>query len=336
MKKILICVIVIITVINTLAIPVSAKDLTADDLTSMSDYDYYSTLAEAFKNGDSYTISLFIDCCSKYHGTKRVGKYDVPITCKEANCKAYTQFDYIKEIKISDYKVEVQTSRNEDDKYFYRNSAKITFKINKSNNDFFPKGTHSYLVNVNPYNFGMFGDFLFKPYGKNTKNSYGKYNNVVMTSEVLSMYLNHYKSATEKELQNTEYNKDLIHYLVHTAFQNDDEGYSKSELDSLLQNFFNSENTIDESVLKTLPQHDGKYFKRCGHGCAFPVSECKKITRNKKTGLYTFDIWYYSDAAKLNACRKIKYTYKISNGKYTIKKIDCYYSNDYDVMILGD
>lgn len=321
---------------DSLNFAVSASNITTKDLTEMSDYDYYCTLAEAFKNGDSYTISLFIECCSKNHGTKRVGNYEMRKTCEDANCNAYKQFDYIKKIKISDYKIEVLNSRNEDDKHFYRNSAKITFTIDKSNNDFFPKGTHSYRVNVNPYNYGMCGEFLFKPYDEKSKKISEKYNEIIITSELLSMNLNSYKSASEKELQNVKYSKYLIHDLVHTAFLNDENGYSESELNRLLQGFFNSKNTIDKAVLKTLPQYDGRYFKRCGHGGVLPVAECKKITKNKKTGLYTFDIWFYSDAAKINVCRKIKFTYKISNDKYTIKKINCYYSNTYDVKYLGE
>ncbi|MCM1059121.1 MAG: hypothetical protein NC452_02380 [Eubacterium sp.] len=337
MKKILVYfIVVIITVINTLNISVSAKNLTSNDLIKMSDYDYYCTLAKAFKNGDSYIISLFIDCCSTYHGTKIVDNYEMRKTCEDANCKAYEQFDYIKKIKISDYKVEVLRTRNADDKYFVRNSAKITFTIDKSNNAFFPEGTHSYRVNVNPYNSGMFGDYLFKPYDEKSKKVAEKYNNIIITSELLSMNLNQYKSASENELKNTKYSKNLIHDLFHTAFLNDENGYSEAELNSLLQNFFNSKNTIAKDVLKTLPKHDDRYFKRCGHGNVSPLAECKKITKNKKSGLYTFDIWFYSDAAKLNVCRKIKFTYKISDGKYTIKKINCYYSNDYDVKVLGD
>lgn len=336
MKKVLIFFIIFVTVLNSSGSIVYAKNITSNDLTDMSDYDYYCTLAEAFKNGDSHTISLFIDCCSKNHGTKRVGEFDMRKTCEDVNCTAYKQFDYIKKIKISDYKVKVLNSRNDDDKYFERNSAKITFTINKSNNAFFPEGTNSYRVNVNPYNSGMCGDFLFKPYDEKPKKVPEKYYNIILTSELLSRDLNQYKSASAKELQNVKYSKFLIHDLFHLAFGNPENGFSEKELNSELQYFFNSKNTIDKDVLKMLPQYDGRYFKRCGHGGGSPVAECKKITKNKKTGLYTFDIWFYSDAAKINVCRKIKFTYKISGDKYTIKKINCYYSNEYDVQYLGE
>lgn len=335
MKKIFAVIFAIITIMTNFNILAYAKNITSNDLMDMSDYDYYCTLAEAFKSGDSHTISLFIECCSKYHGTEHDGTSDREITCEEVNCKAYKQFDYLKKIKISDYKVKVLNSRNDDDKYFERNSAKITFTIDKSNNDFFPEGTHSYRVNVNPYNSGMFGDFLFKPYDEKPPKNPEKYYNIILTSEFLSRDFNQYKSASEKELQNVRYNKFLIHYLFHFAFGCPENGFSEKELNKELQYFFNSKNTIDKDVLKTLPQEDGRYFKRCWHGGGSPVAECKKITKNKKTGFYTFDIWFYSDAAKINICRKIKFTYKISDGKYTIKKIDCYYSNDYDVISLG-
>lgn len=332
MKKVLIFFIIFITVLNSSEFKVYAKNITSNDLMDMSDYDYYCTLAEAFKNGDSYTISLFIKCCHNNHRTKDNKR----ITCKEASCKAYKQFDYIKEIKITDYKVKILNSRNEDDKYYERNSAKITFTIDKSNNDFFPEGAHSYRVNVNPYNSGMFGDFLFKPYDEKAKKVSEKYKKIIETSKFLSRDLNKYKSASEKELKNVEYNKHLIHYLFHCAFGSPENGFSEKELNNKLQCFFNSKSTIDKDVLKTLPQEDGRYFKRCWHGGGSPVAECKKITKNKKTGLYTFDIWFYSDAAELNVCRKIKFTYKISGDKYTIKKINCYYSNKYNVKYLGE
>lgn len=330
MKKIFVYLIVIITILNMSNIPVYAKELTWNDLAEMSDYDYYCTFAEALKSHDSYTLSLFIDCCSKYHGLKRDGQFERLKTCAEAGCTAYKQFDNLKEIKISSYSVKIIGKSDT----MFRPAAKITLNISKGDNKLFPKGKTEYYVLLDR-NSGMNGEFVFKLYNQKSVNYEKKYLNIILGSVLIAGPLNNYESMSEKQLKSTSYNAGTIHMLYHSVFESSDEGITESELNSNLQFFFNSDNTIEKNVLKELPQNNDMYFYMCGHGGAFPKYQCNKITRNKKTELYTFDIWFYSDAAKINVCRKIKFTYKISDGKYTIKKIDCYYSNDYDVISLG-
>lgn len=170
MKKIFIYILTVITIINAFCIPASAKDLTLNDLDKMSDYDYYCAFAEALKNHDSYTLSLFIACCSKYHGLKCDGQFERLKTCKEAGCTAYKQFDSLKKIKIKKYSVKLL----ENPEMSYRPAAKITLMIDKGDNNLFPKGKNEYYVYLDRKS-GIDGIFIFRPFDQKNVNYKEKY-----------------------------------------------------------------------------------------------------------------------------------------------------------------
>lgn len=276
MKKCFVLICVFAVILNILSITVCAKELTSDELTKMSDYKYYCTFADALKNHDSYTLSLFIDCCSKYHGEETHGRISRMLTCEEVGCTAYKQFDSLKDIEISSYSVKILKNTTTAS----RPPAKITLQIDKGKGELFPEGKIEYYVLLDKYT-GLSGMHVFKLYNQKSSDYNGKYNNIILGSAQLSSALNDFESMTEKQLKKVSYNAATIHVLYHAFFTNDFYGITESELNSDLKYFFNSNNVIDKDVLKELPQKDDMLFYMCGHGGSVPIYNCKKITRKQ-------------------------------------------------------
>lgn len=108
-------------------------------------------------------------------------------------------------------------------------------------------------------------------------------------------------------------------------------GIREAELIRELRKFCNTEKKPSKKVMSCIVKKKNNYFQGCNHGGDVLLTRCNKITKNKKTGDVTLDIWFYSDCAKMNVCRKVKMTYSYSGGKYTLKKSDTYYKNKYDI-----
>lgn len=285
-----------------------ADNYSFSDISQLSDYDYYSAFAKALKNHDAETIALFIPCNDS------------------------SQFKY-EDVNISGYSVEI-LEKNREGYEGVRKAAKITLNIEKSNNLLFPEGKQKYYVYLDPYD-GMYGTYKFYPYSVYKKTVDEKYSEGLWISMGVASYMTDYESASSSKIKKMEYAEGYIHYFYHVCLQDDyPDGISKAALTTELNKFYGSKKQISKEVLDGLWKKDGLYFKQCGHGMPIDVYSCQKITKNKKTGYYTYDIWFYSDAAAMNVCRKIKFTYDISNGDYVLKQVNCYYSNDYDVMSL--
>ncbi len=270
---------------------------------NMDSEEYYTSFAEALMNHDYETL-----CLLNYDGN---GK------------KAFKHLDGV---VITDYSIKMY----EDDGSYAHGElpAEITFNIKKSNNKMFPVGKHKYYI---MHGYGMSEFLLFEPIPRTKKISSTRYSRLISMCSGLAGELD-YKSYSAKQLKNIKYTPSLIHDVYHGALQNDD-GYYKDELNQKIKKFFGSDKNISQKVLSQLTINDGKYYNMCNHSGLGIQYECKKITRNKKTGYYTFDIWLYSDRAKLNVTKKIKFTFRLDDDSCTIKKIDCYYDNNNKVLV---
>ncbi len=294
-----------IFLVNIININATAQSYTFEELLKMTDYEYYSIFAKALKEHDSQTLADIVP----HTGDK-------------------SQFDHLENVTIKSYSVEAN-------KNSFGGSAKITLNITKSSDALFPVGKQEYYAY---YQTGIYELFEFGPYDKKDYKLSQKYRYLAMTFGYMSFYMNDFGSSTAKQIKNYEYSADLVHWIYHLIFQEAEDSYgiSINELNKDLQTLFDSQKTLSNETAKELKKYcyeNDKYFYRCNHGSNIDLTySVKKITKNKKTGLYTMDIWYYSDAAKLNPSKKIKYTYKNNNGVYTLKRINCYYDSGYDVF----
>lgn len=302
-KKFFGLILAVICVLNLISIPTVAET-----------YDYKQ---EAYDTYERFVKALIA------HNGKEVAKIIM--------CTDYKQFEY-KNVEFGkDYKIELLNKSRR--KYGYSSyPARITLNIKKSSNPLFPKGKQEYYADFSPGN--VEGDFYL--YSEHKKDITQKYTNIIYASFEVSAYLNDFKSLSENKIKNIDYNDAVfIHWFVHHIIYPKNKyhnGMTKSQLTAELNKFFGSKKQISKNVLNKLREDDGRYYKDCPHGGVTIVCECKRVTKNKKTGYYTFDVWFYSDGAHMNVCKKIKYTYAKNGNDYVLKKINCYYDNGYDVV----
>lgn len=306
-KKSMIFILVIALYMGIIGIDTFAAKNEQVNIYNLSDYEYYSTFAKALQEHNYELIAKYIPCTDP------------------------KQFKY-SGITIKEYSIELlEKSRNYSRG---RCAANITLNITKSNNSLFSKGKYTYYAYID-LSEGLNGVFEFYPLLSKPKAISKKYSDGLWISLGVASYMTDYESASSSKIKKMEYDEGYIHYFYHVCLQDDyPDGISKAALTTELNKFYGSKKQISKEVLDELWKKDGLYFKQCGHGMPIDVYSCQKITKNKKTGYYTYDIWFYSDAAAMNVCRKIKFTYDISDGDYVLKQVNCYYSNDYDVMSL--
>lgn len=303
-KKLIAVILTITFGISVLSINASAYNNDQINIYQLDDYDYYYTFAKALKDHNYELVAEFIPCTDP------------------------KQFKY-SGVNIKDFSVEI-IEKNDG---YSQIGAYITFNITKSNNSFFKKGKHKYFAYFNMSD-GENGTYLFYPMGKKTEPYWVRYPKFYL-SDGIADYITDFGSATQKQIKNMEYTGGFIHFYYHYALSRKyPNGISKTALTKELNKFYGSKKQISPSELDNFTKKDGLYFKECGHGMPVYAVRCKKTTKNKKTGYYTDDMWYYSDATYMNVCRKIKVTYAKKDGGYILKNVDCYYSNGYRVKSL--
>lgn len=219
-------------------------------------------------------------------------------------------FKHFDGVIISDYSVDII-----DGSEFEPSGGKITLTITQSNDELFPVGKNEYYILLED---GMFEWLDFRPF--NEESTYD-YDQLDYASADMADALG-YESYSTSQLKNMVYSPELIHSLYHTMFQNEN-GYSAEELNYKVKSFFDSDNDISRQVLSQLQSKDGRYFNGCNHGGRNYEYVCKSISENKNENEYIHDIWFYSDLAHLNVCRKIRFAYEKNEGNYSVKSIDC-------------
>ena len=278
------------------------------EMSSMSDLEFYTLFAKSIAEHDSYILSVMIP-----------------------NSGGEKQFDHLQDVKFASYSVETDGKGSP----VSRGGAKITFDIKESKDELFPQGVHEYYA---LYSVGMTDNFTFCPYEERNVTIAEKYRMLANTFSDISCMVSGYEELTEYQLANIDYSYSLVHTVYHDMFQTDDNGIEVSTLNKKLKTLFCSKKSLSNQTVEELKSHfyeKNKCFYHCNHdGLSMTVYEIKSVTRNKKTKLYTMEIWYYSDAAKLNACRKIRYTYSEGNSGYTLKKADVTYSSGYEIFNL--
>ena len=237
----------------------------------------------------------------------------------------HTQFNYLKEIVIDSYKVEMI---DYDGSYSQTCKAGIiTLEISKSGHEFFPVGTTEYYICID--NDGMFGLYEFYPYNQQIVELEAPFSDIAMGSSFIWYMFNNIESGKYTDF---EYNAGMIHYFYHFFIQHQyPDGLTEKQLTKEVNRFFGTTGNIDKDILDVIPVQEGKYFNQCAHGLSLMSDRCKRITRNRENGNYTFDIWYYSDSAYMNVCRKVKYIYSYDSNRWHLEKIECYYENEYEI-----
>lgn len=301
-KKIIAVILTAVLCLGASCIDTFAAQNEQVNIYNLSDYEYYSTFAKALQKHDYELVAQYITCSDP------------------------KQFDY-NGVTIKDYSVEIIPGSNDGN---YRPAAYITLNVTKSNKDFFKKGKTRYYAYIDKW-YGAYGVFSFYPVQKSTKTINKKYYDGVTLSVGVASYLTNFKSASLKQIKNMDYSGGFIHFYYHFfLIDKHPNGIKKADLTKAINKFYGSEKKISQSELINYDENEDMYFKNCGHGMPGFIYNCQKITKNKKTGYYTYDIWFYSDAAAMNVCRKMKFTYSVKNGNYTLKNVNCYYSTKYN------
>lgn len=294
-----------IFVLQTLCMVAAAKEYTHDDLFKLSAKDFYTTFAKAVAGHDNKTVGKFIPCSDS------------------------TPFKY-SGVVFSSYSVEIlDKTRLKSEKN--NKAAKITFNVKESSSALFPVGKQEYYVYIDSK-----GLCKFYPYAKKEKSVSSGYKELFDTSVNAAVNLFDFEDVSLSDLEDLEFTRKFVHYFYHTYLESDPkyrDGVKEPELMRELKIFCNTERKPNRTLMSAFKKKDNYYFSTCNHKEFSAAAKCNKITTSKKAGTVTLDIWFYSDAAKMNVCRKVKMTYKYTGGKYYLQKSDTYYENKYDVYI---